>query len=148
MALTGGCQCGQVRYRIAGSRPPVYVCHCRECQKQSASAFGMSLSVRAADFAVEGETGSWERATDIGTRTRCFFCPRCGSRVYHRSSASGDRVTVKGGSLDDTGWLRPVAHIWVSRKQPWVVLDRSVPAHDTQPDDLEEWRAAMTGEAG
>ncbi|RHW17123.1 GFA family protein [Sphingomonas gilva] len=144
--LTGGCQCGAVRYRITGPRPAVYACHCRECQKQSASAFGMSLPVRVEHFAVEGETGWWERGTDLGTRTRCYFCRVCGSRVYHQSSASDDRVTVKAGSLDDTGWLRPQAHLWVSRKQPWVVLDPDVPAHETQPSDLAAWRGAGPGE--
>ena len=140
--LAGGCQCGAVRYTISGDRPAVYVCHCRECQKQSASAFGMSLPVRAADFTIEGRLGSWERATDLGTRTRCFFCPACGSRLYHQSSRTDQSVTVKAGSLDDTSWLRPSAHIWVSRKQAWVVLDPTLPTHDTQPEDMIAWRRA------
>ena len=42
---TGGCQCGAVRYAIGGAPLALYVCHCRECQKQSASAFGISLEV-------------------------------------------------------------------------------------------------------
>src|ERR1700730_909187 len=45
MIRTGGCQCGQVRYESSGESVALYVCHCRECQKQSASAFGMSLEV-------------------------------------------------------------------------------------------------------
>jgi len=138
--MTGGCQCGQVRYVIAGRPRTVYCCHCRECQKQSASAFGMSLAVRFGDVTFSGRFASWERPTDIGTRTRCYFCPDCGSRVYHRGSASPDRATIKAGSLDDTSWIVPVGHIWVSRKQAWVVLDPAVPAHPTQPDDLDAWR--------
>lgn len=144
--LQGGCQCGAVRYAITGPRPPVYVCHCRECQKQSASGFGMSLPVRVADLALTGALESWERATDLGTRTRCHFCAACGSRVYHQSVGVTDRVTVKAGSLDDTGGLQPSAHIWVSRKQPWVVLDPQVPQHPTQPEDLAAWRGALPGE--
>ncbi|WP_157216904.1 GFA family protein [Flavisphingomonas formosensis] len=144
--LEGGCQCGAVRYRIAGRRPPVYACHCRECQKQSASGFGLSLPVRGRDFEVAGVTARWERVSDGGGRTSCFFCPNCGSRLYHVSSVTPDRVTVKGGSLDDTGWLRPVAHIWVSRKQPWVVLDPAVPALEKQPEDLAGWRRMLRGE--
>lgn len=141
--LEGGCQCGAVRYRIAGPRPVVYACHCRECQKQSASAFGLSLSVAADQLTVTGELACWERGTDLGSRTRCHFCSTCGSRVLHVSSTSPGRVTVKGGSLDDPGWLRPVAHIWVSRRQPWVILDPAVPTHQTQPDNLAAWRADM-----
>lgn len=147
-AIEGGCQCGRVRYVIARRPGVVYCCHCRECQKQSASAFGMSVPVRMADLMVRGTLESWERPTDLGTRTRCFFCPACGSRVYHQGSATPGRATIKGGSLDDTTWLRPSAHIWVSRKQPWVVLDPALPAHPTQPDDLDAWRHDKAEESG
>ena len=41
----GGCQYGELRYEIAAEPLALYVCHCRECQKQSASAFGLSLRV-------------------------------------------------------------------------------------------------------
>ena len=50
MAAVGGCQCGDVRYEITGDPLALYICHCRECQKQSASAFGMSLEVKRSDF--------------------------------------------------------------------------------------------------
>ncbi|MEM8613383.1 MAG: GFA family protein [Cyanobacteria bacterium P01_H01_bin.105] len=41
----GGCQCGQIRYEIQAEPLTLYVCHCTECQQQSSSAFGMSMSV-------------------------------------------------------------------------------------------------------
>lgn len=140
---TGGCQCGAVRYRIDPPAPVAYACHCRECQKQSASAFGLSLSVGREQVHLTGELRSWERPTDLGSRTSCFFCPTCGSRVYHVSSLSPDRMTIKGGSLDDTSGLQPAAHIWTSRKQPWVVLDPATPVHETQPADLAAWRNGL-----
>jgi hypothetical protein len=68
-----------------------------------------------------------------------FFCPDCGSRVYHQGSASPDILTIKGGSLDDASGLRPAGHIWVSRKQPWVMIDGDVPQHPTQPKDFQVW---------
>ena len=146
--LTGGCQCGRVRYSVEALTFIVYACHCRECQKQSASAFGLSLPVALGSLAIEGRLESWERGTDLGGWTRCFFCPTCGSPIYHASDGAPDRVTLKGGSLDDTSRLRPVAHLWVSRKQPWVSLDPSLPAHDTQPADFAAWRGALQGATG
>ena len=143
--VTGGCQCGQVRFTLSRAAGRLYCCHCRECQKQSASAFGMSLSVRRADVQVTGTMRSWERDTDLGTRTRCFFCPECGSRVMHQGGADQSRATIKAGALDDTSSLSPDAHIWVSRKQPWVILDPDVPTHATQPDDLDAWRGKRDG---
>lgn len=111
--------------------------------EQPASALGLSLPVTIADVTLTGRLESWERSTDLGTRTRCFFCLDCGSRVYHKGTATPDRATIKGSSLDDTSQLTPSAHIWVSRKQPWVALDPELPAHPTQPDDLDAWRKGV-----
>ena len=47
---TGGCQCGEVRYECEGEPLALYVCHCRECRRQSASAFGISLIVPRKGF--------------------------------------------------------------------------------------------------
>jgi hypothetical protein len=142
--MTGGCQCGQVRYRLAGERPGIWACHCGECQKQSGSAFGLSLPASAADFVRTGRLASWERKTASGSRTQGFYCPDCGGRIYHVSNRRVGWLMVKAGTLDDTSWLVPSAHIWVSRKQPWVTLDPAVPAHETQPDDMAAWRASFS----
>ena len=52
-ARTGRCQCGSVAYAISTDPLAIYVCHCRECQKQSASAFGISLMVAKSAFHLE-----------------------------------------------------------------------------------------------
>ena len=142
-ALTGGCQCGAVRYSISGGPYPVYACHCRECQRQSASGFGLSMPVPLERLVITGELAFWERATDSGRRTRCAFCPACGTRVYHQPAGSLTTFTVKAGTLDDISTIRPVAHLWISRKQPWVVLDENIPCFDTQPSNLRTWRDAL-----
>jgi len=46
----GGCQCGKIRYRLTAEPQMLYICHCSDCQKQSASAFGMSLRMRPGDI--------------------------------------------------------------------------------------------------
>jgi hypothetical protein len=61
----GGCQCGELRYEIAAEPLALYVCHCRECRKQSASAFGLSLRVPSSGFRVtQGLARFWSRVTD------------------------------------------------------------------------------------
>ena len=62
LPLTGGCQCGSVRYQITANPFAVYVCHCTECQRQSGSAFALSLAVaREALVVVEGAPAVWRR---------------------------------------------------------------------------------------
>jgi hypothetical protein len=134
--LRGGCQCGAVRYEITGAPRELYVCHCRECQKQSASAFGISLIVASSDFRLtQGDARSWSRATDSGRRLRCRFCGACGSRLWHEGEPPAETVSVKGGSLDVPLDLGTAIHIWVSRKLPGVVIPAGRPCFEGEPED-------------
>ncbi|MCK0128139.1 GFA family protein [Erythrobacter sp. F6033] len=137
--FTGGCQCGAVRYRIRAERLACYACHCRECQKQSASAFGISVPVAQDNFTLEGEVLMWRRPTDSGSFTNCYFCAECGTRIYHAGESRPSKVTIKGGSLDNASELAPVAHIWTISKQAWVVLPEGIPQWDKQPENADEW---------
>jgi len=120
---TGGCQCGALRYEIAADPHEIYVCHCRECQKQSASAFGISVFVARDAFRLtRGEAKTWSRPTDSGRRLTCAFCPRCGSRLWHETEGAPETVSVKGGSLDEPVDLSAALHIWTSRKLPGVAI--------------------------
>jgi hypothetical protein len=127
--LSGGCQCGAVRYEITITPEALYVCHCRECRKQSASAFGMSLIVASAGFRVTaGKPKSWSRPTDSGRVLDCNFCPDCGSRVWHERAGGSDTLSVKGGSLDRPLDFGEAVHIWTSRKLPGF----TIPEHAAQ----------------
>jgi hypothetical protein len=133
MALTGGCQCGRVRYEIAAEPVEIYVCHCRECRKQSASAFGISVMVPVAAFRLtKGEAREWTRPADSGNIVVCHFCATCGSRIWH--DAPGDAtISVKGGSLDEPPDLTGVPHIWTARKLHGVVIPEGVAQHPGEP---------------
>jgi hypothetical protein len=122
VTLTGGCQCGAVRYEVSAEPMVVYVCHCRECQHQSASAFGISVIVPADAFSLrQGEVTTWRRPTDSGRVLDCTFCAVCGSRLCH--TTPGDQtVSIKGGSLDQAPDLSTAQHIWTSRKLVGVVI--------------------------
>jgi len=124
--MDGGCQCGSVRYRIEGEPLGLAVCHCTECQRQSGSAFGMSLAIRSNGFRLlTGELREFTTVCDSGRRKKCTFCPNCGTRIYHQVAT--EALSLKAGTLDDTSWLNPSAHYWTKRKQPWVSIPEEVP---------------------
>jgi hypothetical protein len=132
--LVGGCQCGAVRYEIRGEPVSLYVCHCRECQKQSASAFGVSVIVKRSDFHLtQGEVKVWSRATDSGGTLACAFCPACGSRMWHEGIGATDTISVKGGSLDEPPDLRSACHIWTARALPGVVIPETARQFPGEP---------------
>ena len=132
---TGGCQCGALRYESAGEPIALYVCHCRECQKQSASAFGMSLQVPRAGLRVtRGTPKFWTRPTDSGRRLRCVFCAHCGSRVWHEREGAAETLTIKAGSLDEPVDFSTAIHIWTSRKLPGMAIPADAQQFLQEPD--------------
>lgn len=147
LPLTGGCQCGAVRYTVTAPPVTFYVCHCRACQRQSGSAFGESLLVLRTSLDLAGPTSGFETLADSGNRSHRTFCAECGTRLYHRRmGAEVPTVSLKAGTLDETGWLRPVAHIWTARRQPWVTIPPELPDYPGQPDMAElraAWDAAL-----
>ena len=126
---TGGCQCGAIRFELKGNPEDVYACHCTECRRQSASAFGISALYRRKDLTVtSGSPKRWSRSADSGGTMDCFFCPDCGSRLWHEWVGG---ISVKGGALDETP--EPQSHIWVASKLPWVILPEGIEAWPGEP---------------
>lgn len=133
---SGGCQCGAVRYEVSARPLQVYVCHCRECQRQSASAFGISVIVPAQTLRLtEGSPRIWSRPTDSGRTLECAFCPACGTRLWHQGRGAGKTVSIKGGSLDEPVDLREAVHIWTARALPGVVIPDGSVRFPGEPDE-------------
>jgi len=146
LPLTGACQCRNVRYEIGREPLTVYVCHCTECQRQSASAFSLSMIVlREAVAVVAGEPKEWQRRTDSGRMVSCVLCGDCGVRLYHNPQGNRAITIVKPGTLDDTTWLHPVGHIWTRSAQRWFDIPADTVNYDVQPPDfsrlIEAWSA-------
>jgi hypothetical protein len=144
----GGCQCGALRYEITGKPLTLYACHCTECQHQSASAYGLSLWVREATVHLAGKPAQWTRDTDSGHLMHCFFCPDCGSRLYHKGSEEPADprqaiLSIKAGSLDHARLLTPVGHIWTRSKAAGTLIPEGKPAFEAEPENYNGLVAAF-----
>ena len=133
--LTGGCQCGKIRYKVTSSPLTCYCCHCTECQAQSASAFGVSVRVDNQAIKISGNPSSYWRDNGKSTEVECLFCPDCGTRLIHRRNASAASASIKGGSLDAGCKVTPVGHIWTGSKQEWMIFPKDHLVCEGQPDD-------------
>jgi hypothetical protein len=146
LPLTGGCQCGAVRYEIAAEPTTVYTCHCTDCQRQTGAAFALSMVVpRAAIRITVGTPREWQRPgahTAGGTATACLLCGTCGTRLYHLPSRKPEIAVVKPGTLDDTAWLDAVGHIWTKSAQPWIKIPDDMVLFEGQPPDFIALEAA------
>lgn len=137
LPLTGGCQCGRHRYSISEMPLTVYACHCTDCQTQSASAFGMSMPVPREALACDLDAlERWERPAASGRVVAARYCSDCGTRLFHEPSRNPAIVNVKPGTLDDTSWVVPVGHLWLSSAQDWVEAPDDALSFDRQPEDF------------
>jgi hypothetical protein len=142
---TGRCLCGATRYRVTEEPLAVYACHCTDCQKRSGSAFALSMWVpRTAIEATQGEATLHTSLTSDGRVRNGRNCAQCGTRLWSEPQNRPALSVVRPGTLDDTSWLRPVAHLWTRSAQPWFVFPEGVARYATQPEDLLElvslWR--------
>lgn len=137
MMRGGGCQCGAVRYECTSEPFALFICHCRECQKQSASAFGMSMPMARSGFRlVQGTPQFWSRrGGGSGIEIRCAYCPDCGTRLWDEPQDAGDVIVLKAGSLDEPVDMTKAIHIWTSRKLPGVVIPADAVQFPEEPVD-------------
>jgi hypothetical protein len=114
--LTGGCQCGAVRYALAEMPGSASLCHCRMCQKAVGQPFAAYATVAATAFA-------WTRgdppAFRSSTAAERHFCPACGTplsfRYLHKPT-----ISVSVGSLDTPEHVRPTRHVGVQGRLSWL----------------------------
>ncbi|MEM5474567.1 GFA family protein [Hoeflea sp. AS60] len=137
LPLTGGCQCGRVRYRLLAQPLVFYLCHCTECQRHTSSAFGESLRFMREALDVDPGLSCVTRMSESGKKRQGWFCPDCGVRIWHSTSGSAE-INIKAGTLDDTSWLVPAGHIWCSSKQPFMKISEDELSYEGQPTDSYE----------
>ncbi|CAA9516437.1 MAG: Gfa-like protein [uncultured Sphingomonadaceae bacterium] len=113
--MTGGCQCGRVRYVASLADDEAYLCHCRMCQR----AVG---NVAAALKTLPKAHVRWERAPDYYASSpiaRRGFCSACGTPLTFDYPDS-PRMDLTVGSFDDPARFRPTHHFGAeSRLRAW-----------------------------
>ena len=146
LPMNGGCSCGAIRYEIASFPLLLYACNCTDCQTASGSAFALNMPVAARDFHIlRGEPRGWHHASPAGVAVTSWFCGDCGGRIHGERAGRPEITNVRAGTLDDTTWLVPVAHMFMRSAQPWVLPAANAECHEVGPHDFaplaEKWRA-------
>ncbi|MBS0530293.1 MAG: GFA family protein [Proteobacteria bacterium] len=145
LPLAGGCSCGAIRYEISALPLTLYTCNCTNCQRASGSAFALNMPVATRDFRiVKGEPKGWRHVSPSGAKVTAWFCGECGARLHGEREGRPDSINVRAGTLDDTSWLVPVAHIYMQSAQPWVQPAPDAVCFETQPAPAE-FREALAG---
>lgn len=135
--MTGGCQCGRVRYEAEIADDEAYLCHCRMCQRATG---GVSIAFRNLKKAAVRWTGAQPdlyRSSPIAERA---FCSACGTPLGFWFPDS-DNMDLTVGSFDDPGHFRPRHHFGVeSMHEAWLDT-RDLPRYraDEHEPTVKRW---------
>lgn len=138
--LTGGCQCGRVRYSVTLENDDAYLCHCRMCQKATGGFAAAFVGIP------DGAAVTWEHEPDWYVSSpiaRRPFCRECGTPLgFMFADGTGMDLTV--GSFDDPSAFVPVAHSGAECLHEAWLDTRVLPRHysATTESVVKRWKAA------
>ena len=144
--VTGGCLCGEIRYRVTESALDTNFCHCRICQRSSGApvTVGSTYPIKAVQF-TKGEP-KYYKSSPFAERG---FCSNCGSSLTFRpclppvTPAWANWILIYTGSLDNPAPNVPTWHLGVESQMPWLDIQHARKRIRTQdsPDIVEAWAA-------
>jgi hypothetical protein len=138
LPVAGGCFCEAIRFSINAVPLLVYACHCTRCQRRSGSAFALWMLVKPESFAVtRGTPKLWRQIDAGGIKSAHWFCVNCGGGIVNEKSSRPDAIAVYAGTLDDTSWMRPIAHVHLRHAQAWQRIPNNTVCFEFMPSDLE-----------
>lgn len=113
--VTGGCQCGCIRYEADIDNYEAYLCHCRYCQRATG---GVSIAFKNLPKAAVrwSREPDWYASSPIAKRP---FCSACGTPLGFAFPDS-DHMDLTVGSFDDPSPFFPKHNFGIeSRHDAW-----------------------------
>jgi len=130
--LTGGCQCGAVRYRVTGEAEYPHLCHCRMCQKASGNFFLPLIGAAKTEFEWTRGEPAWFHSSGP---VRRGFCRNCGTPLAF-DTVGDSHISFTHGSLDNVAAVTPVEQSGVEGRVPFYADLFSLTESRSNRDDL------------
>ena len=115
--LTGGCNCGGVRFELTDPPGPAGWCHCTRCRRRTGTGGSLQTRVVASGVRIlRGEEllRAWEPPDGFAK----VFCSACGSSMWSRSP-DGTSYAIRFGVFDSDPGIRPSCHQFVAYAASW-----------------------------
>ena len=125
--LTGGCQCGAVRFALYASPVKIGLCHCRMCQKAVGGPFISLAEIKHEDFAWTRGKPATFRSSTIAERD---FCASCGTPLSYRQ-IDGPVIELTTGSFDRPDRVVPTYATGTESHLSWVGRIGDLPGKST-----------------
>lgn len=128
--LAGGCQCGRIRYEIAGAPLLAAICHCAMCRRANAAPVVAWAMFHESQVVFSGAA---QKRYASSPEARRGFCGDCGTQLSFTASFLPELVDITVGSLDAPESIRPTLHYWHDSHLSWVEFADGLPRHPELP---------------
>ena len=139
LVVTGGCQCGAVRYAITAPLDNPHICHCRMCQKAFGNYFAALVGTKKSGFRWSKGKPGFFRSSAVVERG---FCRDCGTPLSFAYDHSRD-LAVSIGSLDHPEAVTPANQYGTEAQLPAFALLHNLPGTRTEDDIPAEMMAKL-----
>ncbi len=132
--ISGGCQCGAVRYTVQAPPTDVAHCHCAMCCKTNGSLFWTGATIAAEHLTIEGKESLTSYQSSPGLVRQ--FCRTCGCTLFGRPLDAPETIYFTPATLD--GGVHPghppgsEAHYYVGSKVAWKEITDDLPQFETE----------------
>lgn len=99
--IEGSCMCGHMKLLVTAPPMMTMACHCKGCQKLSASAFSLSVMIPAGGFQVMGGT---PKVGALHKDSQYLFCSHCLNWLYTKPASTDQFVNVRPTMFDVPAW--------------------------------------------
>ena len=138
--LTGGCICGEVKYKLTETPLFTQACHCKDCKILTGSSYVINSSVLENTLIVEGEVSSSEGLKGGSDKPfKAYFCTKCGTYLYTDYDSAVGRMNVRTKTLDESKEFPPQVHIFTKDRDPWLNLKDNVICFEKMYDPKTTW---------
>ena len=132
------CICGQLAVTCVGPDPErISLCHCKNCQKQTGSAFAIQATFPKEQVTIEGKSTTWKFPV-AGAKPVVYrncsrtgatfsFCPVCGSTVYYVLDETPGNIGLKVGAFTDPTFPPPMISGFEEYRFPWALNVSALP---------------------
>jgi hypothetical protein len=122
MKIDGGCYCGSIQYEADIDPANVSICHCKDCQQFTGSAYRVTVLLPAGSLTLtRGAPKTFIKTADNGNRSVQHFCGECGSPLfYSRANDPSGQWGIRWGSIRQRDQLAPQRQIWMTSAAPWA----------------------------
>jgi hypothetical protein len=109
--LQGGCDCGEVRYRMQSAPLFVHCCHCRWCQRETGASFALNALIESDRLALLGAKPELlDTPSQSGMGQTIARCRQCRIALWSHYAGAGPILSfVRVGTLDEPDHLPPPA---------------------------------------